>query len=73
MGTHSSILAWRIPRTEEPGGLRFLWLQRVGHDFSTAQHKPIRLSFPWLFLSFLFFLFVCVFYFYLWPVFLSIL
>ena len=30
--THSSILAWRVPRTEEPGGLRFTGWQRVGHD-----------------------------------------
>ena len=29
---HSSILAWRIPRTEEPGGLQSIGLQRVGHD-----------------------------------------
>ena len=29
--THSSILAWRIPRTEEPGGLQSMGLQRVGH------------------------------------------
>ena len=32
MATHSSILAWRIPRTEEPGGLQFKVLQRVRHD-----------------------------------------
>ena len=32
MATHSSILAWRIPWTEEPGGLQSLGLQRVGHD-----------------------------------------
>ena len=32
MATHSSILAWRIPRTEEPGGLQSMGLQRVGHD-----------------------------------------
>ena len=32
MATHSSILAWRIPRTEEPGGLWSLGLQRVRHD-----------------------------------------
>ena len=31
MATHSSILAWRIPRTEEPGGLQSMGLQRVGH------------------------------------------
>ena len=29
MATHSSILAWRIPWTEEPGGLQFMGLQRV--------------------------------------------
>ena len=32
MATHSSILAWRIPRTEEPGGLQSVGSQRVGHD-----------------------------------------
>ena len=32
MATHSSILAWKIPRTEEPGGLQSMGLQRVGHD-----------------------------------------
>ena len=32
MATHSSILAWRIPGTEEPGGLQSLGSQRVGHD-----------------------------------------
>ena len=32
MATHSSILAWRIPWTEEPGGLQQMGLQRVGHD-----------------------------------------
>ena len=32
MATHSSILAWRIPRTEEPGRLQSIGLQRVGHD-----------------------------------------
>ena len=32
MATHSSILAWRIPWTEEPGGLWCMGLQRVGHD-----------------------------------------
>ena len=32
MATHSSILAWRIPWTEEPGGLQSLGLQRVGRD-----------------------------------------
>ena len=32
MGTHSSILAWRIPWTEEPGGLQSMGSQRAGHD-----------------------------------------
>ena len=32
MATHSSILAWRIPWTEEPGGLQSIGLQRVGRD-----------------------------------------
>ena len=32
MATHSSTLAWRIPWTEEPGGLQSTGLQRVGHD-----------------------------------------
>ena len=32
MATHSSILAWRIPWTEEPGGIQSMGLQRVGHD-----------------------------------------
>ena len=32
MATHSSILAWRIPWIEVPGGLQFMRLQRGGHD-----------------------------------------
>ena len=32
IATHSSILAWKIPRTEEPGGLQSMGLQRVMHD-----------------------------------------
>ena len=32
MATHSSVLAWRIPGTGEPGGLQSMGLQRVGHD-----------------------------------------
>ena len=32
MVTHSSILAWKIPWTEEPGGLQSMGLQRVRHD-----------------------------------------
>ena len=32
MATHSSVLAWRVPWTEEPGGLQSMQLHRVGHD-----------------------------------------
>ena len=35
MATHSSILAWRIPWTEEPGKLPSMVLQRAGHDLGT--------------------------------------
>ena len=36
MATHSSILAWRIPRTEKPGGPQSIGSQRVGHDLVTS-------------------------------------
>ena len=32
MATHSTVLAWKIPWTEEPGGLQLMGLHRVGHD-----------------------------------------
>ena len=35
MATHFSILAWRIPWTEEPGGLQSIGSQKVGHDWAT--------------------------------------
>ena len=38
MATHSSILVWRIPWTEEPGGLQSMGLQRVRHDSSVHTH-----------------------------------
>ena len=34
--THSSILAWKIPWAEEPGGLQSMGLRRVGHDWATS-------------------------------------
>ena len=37
--THSSILAWKIPWTEKPGGLQSMRSQRVGHNLMTKQHK----------------------------------
>ena len=39
MAVHSSILAWEIPWTEEPGGIQFVGLQRVRQDLSTKEHK----------------------------------
>ena len=41
MATHSSILAWRIPWTEESGGLQSMESQRVGHNYAT-EHKCIQ-------------------------------
>ena len=38
MATHSSIFAWRIPWTEEPGRLQSVWSQRVGHNLVTDRH-----------------------------------
>ena len=38
MALHSSILAWRIPWTREPGGLQLMGLQRVEHDLETKHH-----------------------------------
>ena len=38
MTTHSSILAWRIPWTEEPGGLQSMGSQRARHDWSDLAH-----------------------------------
>ena len=39
MAAHSSILAWKIPWTEEPGGLQSTGSQRAGHNLVTKQHK----------------------------------
>ena len=39
MATHSSILAWRISQTEEPGGLQSLGSQRVRHDLAIKQQQ----------------------------------
>ena len=38
MATHSRMLAWRIPWTEEPGGLQSIGSQRVRHDCSNLAH-----------------------------------
>ena len=37
--SHSSILVWEIPWTEEPGGLQYMGSERVRHDLATKQQK----------------------------------
>ena len=44
MGTHSSILAWRIPWTEEPGGLQSMGSQRAGRDWSDLASTRLVLA-----------------------------
>ena len=46
MATHSSILAWRIPWTEEPGGIQSMESQRVRHDRSDLARTHTNLSSP---------------------------
>ena len=41
MATHSNILAWKIPWTEEPGELQSIGLQRIGHNRSDLAHTHI--------------------------------
>ena len=42
MATHSSILAWRISRTEEPDRLKSMGMQRVGHDLAIKQQQHLK-------------------------------
>ena len=51
MATHSSILAWRIPRTEEAGGLQSVQTHRVRHDWSDAarMQKHMQSLSPFIF------------------------
>ena len=44
MATHSSILAWKIPWTEEPGGLQSMGSQRVRHNLATKQQQLQRID-----------------------------
>ena len=44
---HSSILAWRVPWTEEPGGLQFMGLQTVGHNWVTNTATAIQEEVYW--------------------------
>ena len=48
MATHSSVLTWRIPGTEEPGGLPSLGSHRVGHDWSDLAVTAAALFPEWL-------------------------
>ena len=43
MAPHSSALAWRIPRTEEPGRLQSMGSQESGHDLETKPPPPLQL------------------------------
>ena len=47
MATHSSILAWEIPWTEEPGGLQLMGLQRAGQDWATERTHNSSFSSFW--------------------------
>ena len=44
MATHSSVLAWRIPGTGEPGGLLFMGSNRVGHDWSDLAAYKLKVN-----------------------------
>ena len=44
MATHSSIPAWKIPGTEEPGGIPSMGSQRVGHDSGLSVHMSRRFT-----------------------------
>ena len=56
MATHSRILAWRIPWTEEPGGLQSIGSHRVGYDWSDSIHTHTHTHFTYWFI-------VCPFFF----------
>ena len=47
MATHSSILAWKIPWTEEPGRLQSMGSHRVGHDLVTKQQRMGHMDLPY--------------------------
>ena len=51
MAAHSSILAWRIPWAEKPGGLPSIGLQRVGHDWSDLAGRQEKKPLPKLYSS----------------------
>ena len=44
IAAHSSIFAWKMPWTEEPGKLQTMGLQRVGHDLATEANNKVFLT-----------------------------
>ena len=46
MATHSSTLAWKFPRAEEPGRLQSMGLQRVRHDLAATKWQQLPLCVP---------------------------
>ena len=65
MATHSSVLAWRIPGTGEPGGLPSMGSHRVGHDWSdlaAAGYCTIYLLYlSFLCMTYVYMIFICLF------------
>ena len=66
MATHSSTLTWRIPWTEKPGGLQFMWLQRIGHDWATKHRTAYTHIYFQIYIyiyiyTYIFKIFVCVY------------
>ena len=52
MATHSSVLAWEIPWTEEPGGLQFMESERVRHDTDTKEQQQLLIKICAVFIYF---------------------
>ena len=48
IATHSSILAWKISWTKEPGRLQSMGSQRVGYDWASNTHTPVALKVEWM-------------------------
>ena len=63
MATHSSVLAWRIPGTEEPGGLPSMGSHRVGHDSCDLAYGCFPFFFHLFFFLSSYFLFYIICYF----------
>ena len=60
--THSSILAWEIPWTEEPGRLQSMGLQRVGSDLATKQQQQYIYIYIVLYIyMYIYILYICVY------------